>query len=98
LCDLCLSAVEAVRAVRVLEASVVNPALKFSRWRFHNSQNPNTCFKCEDYDNDVFELEDSDDLHDIFPYGVFVADDTFACNVHPHCACFCVDESDLQKT
>ena len=87
-------AVNAVRAVRALEAAVVNPNIKFSTWRFHNSKNPNTCVKCEDYDGDEYELEDPDDLLSIFPYGEFVADDTFACNVHPNCGCFCVKPSD----
>ena len=91
-------AVNAVRAVRALEAAVVNPNIKFSTWRFYNSKNPNTCLKCEDYDGDEYELEDPDDLLSIFPCGEFVADDTFACNVHPNCGCFCVKISDQIKT
>lgn len=91
-------AVNAVRAVRALEAAVVNPNVKCSTWLFHNSQNPNSCVKCEAYDGDEYELEDPDDLRDIFPYGEFVADDTFACNVHPNCGCFCTKESDQLKT
>jgi len=101
LCELCLEAVNVVRAVKIFEAAVVNPAVRFSRWRFVNSGNPNTCVKCEDYAShggDVYELEDPDDLYDIFPYGVFVADDTFACNVHPNCACYCYNESSFQVT
>ncbi len=91
-------AVNAVRAVRALEAAVVNPNIKFSTWRFYNSKNPNTRLKCEDYDGDEYELEDPDDLLSIFPWGEFVADDTFACNVHPNCGCFCVKISDQMKT
>ena len=57
-------AVNAVRAVRALEAAVVNPNIKFSTWRFYNSKNPNTCLKCEDYNGDeIHELEDPDDFH-----------------------------------
>jgi len=98
LCELCLEAVNAVRAVRAVEAAVVNPNIKFSTWRFYNSKNPNTCHKCENYDGDEYELEDPDDLQDIFPFGEFVADDTFACNVHPNCLCYCVKQSDYQKS
>ncbi len=98
LCELCLEAVNAVRVVRAVEAAVVNPNNKFSTWRFYNSKNPNTCLKCEDYDGDEYELEDPDDLLSIFPWGVFVADVTFACNVHPNCGCFCVKISDQMKT
>ncbi len=75
----------------------MDPNIKFSTWLFVNSGNPNTCKKCDDYSGDEYELEDPDDLLDIFPYGVFVADDTFACNVHPNCACHCVKQSDYQK-
>ena len=98
LCGLYLEAVNAVRVVRAVEAAVVNPNIKFSTWRFYNSKNPNTCHKCETYDGDEYELEDPDDLQDIFPFGEFVADDTFACNVHPNCGCFCVKISDQMKT
>jgi hypothetical protein len=91
-------AVNAVRVVRAVEAAVVNPNIKFSTWRFYNSKNPNTCLKCENYDGDEYELEDPDDLMSIFPWGEFVADDTFACNVHPNCGCFCVKISDQMNT
>ena len=90
-------AVIAVIAVKSFEAAVVDPNIKFSTWRFYNSKNPNTCAKCEDYDGDEYELDDPDDLTDIFPVGEFVADDTFACNVHPNCACYCVKQSDFQN-
>jgi hypothetical protein len=93
-----LEAFSAVRAVRAVEAAVVNPNVKYSTWRFYNSKNPNTCVKCEDYDGDEYGLEDPDDLLSIFPWGKFVADDTFACNVHPNCGCFCIKESDQMKT
>ena len=91
-------AVNAVIAVESFEAAVVNPNIKFSTWRFYNSKNPKTCEKCEDYDGDEYELEDPGDLLSIFPWGKFVADDTFACNVHPNCTCYCVKQSDYQKT
>ena len=91
-----LDAVNAVRAVKSFQAAVVDPNIKFSTWRFYNSKNPNTCEKCEEYDGDEYELDDPDDLKDIFPWGEFVADDTFACNVHPNCGCFCVKISDYQ--
>ena len=97
LCALCLEAVNAVMAVKSFQAAVVNANIKFSTWLFVNSGNPNTCKKCDDYSGDEYELEDPDDLLDIFPYGVFVADDTFACNVHPNCACYCIKQSDYQK-
>jgi hypothetical protein len=92
-----LDAVNAVLAVKSFQAAGVDPNVKFSTWRFHNSQSPNTCVKCEDYDGDEYELEDQDDLLSIFPCGEFVADDTFACNVHPNCGCFCVKISDQMK-
>jgi len=92
-----LDAVIAVMAVKSFQAAIVDPNIKFSTWRFHNSKNPNTCLKCEDYDGDEYELEDPDDLLSIFPWGEFVADDTFACNVHPNCGCFCVKISDQMK-
>ena len=98
LCELCLDAVNAVIAVKSLQAAVVNPRIKFSNWLFVNSGNPNTCKKCNDYSGDIYELEDPDDLLEIFPYGVFVSDDTFACNVHPNCLCYCVKQSDYQKS
>jgi len=93
-----LDAVNAVLAAQSFQAAVVDPNIKFSTWLFVNSGNPNTCKKCDDYSNDEYELEDPDDLLDIFPYGVFVADDTFACNVHPNCGCYCVKQSDYQKS
>jgi len=67
LCELCLEAVNAVRVVRAVEAAVVNPDIRFSTWRFYNSKNPNTCLKCENYDGDEYELENPDDLLNIFP-------------------------------
>ena len=100
MCELCLNeigAVKAVNVVRSFEAAVVDPTNKFSTWLFVNSGNPNTCKKCDDYTGDEYELEDPDDLMDIFPYGVFVAEDTFAFNVHPNCTCYCVKQSDYQK-
>ena len=97
MCELCLEAVNAVRVVRAVEAAVVNPNIKFSTWRFYNSKNPNTCLKCEDYDGDEYELEDPDDLLDIFPWGEFVADDTFACNVHPNRSYYVVLQSSYQR-
>ena len=91
-------AANAIHAVRAVQAAVVNPNVKSSTWCFHNSQSPNTCVKCEGYDGDEYELEDPDDLQSIFPWGEFVAEDTFACNVHPNCGCFCIKISDYQKT
>jgi len=88
-------AINVVLAVKRFEAAVVNPTIKFSTWLFVNSGNPNICEKCGDYSGDTYELEDPDDLLDIFPYGVFVADDTFACNVHPNCHCLVVRERDV---
>jgi hypothetical protein len=85
-------------AVKSFQAAVVDPNIKFSTWLFINSGNPNTCKKCDNYSGDTYELEDPDDLLDIFPYGIFVADDTFACNVHPNCLCYCVKQSDYQKS
>jgi hypothetical protein len=68
------------------EAAVVNPNIPASTWLFVNSCNLNTCKKYGDNGDDTYELEDPDDLIDIFPYGVFIAEDTFACNVYPNCA------------
>ena len=78
LCEPCLEAVNTVMAVKSFQAAVVDLNIKFSTWPFVNSGNPDTWKKCDNYSGDTYELEDPDDLLDIFPYGVFVADDTFA--------------------
>jgi hypothetical protein len=98
LCELCLDAVNAVMAVESFEAAVVDPNIKFSTWLFVNSGNVNTCEKCDEYSGDTYELEDPDDLLDIFPFGVWVDEDTFACNVHLNCVCYVVRQSDYKKT
>ena len=68
LCELLvLDAVNAVMAVKSFEAAVVDPTIKFSTWLFVNSGNPNTCKKCDNYGGDTYDLEDPDDLLDIFP-------------------------------
>ena len=100
MCERCLDPLEAVDAVivvRSFEAAVVDPTIKFSTWLFVNSGNPNTCEKCDDYSGDTYELEDPDDLRDIFPWGEFVADDTFACNVHPNRSYYVVLQSSYQR-
>jgi len=53
-----LDAVNAVLAVKIFQAAVVDPNVKFSAWLFVNSGHPNTCKKGEDYDGDEYELED----------------------------------------
>lgn len=76
--------VEAVDSLDTYDLTV-----QYTSWLFHDSGSQNTCIVCESKDGDVYKLEDPNDLLTLFPYGAWVADDTFACNIHPHCGCFC---------
>lgn len=80
--------IAAVNAVEAAEAT--NTLLLFESWIFHNSGSPNSCHLCIDHTGTIYRVSSPMDLLTVFPDGVFVAEDTFACNIHPHCACFLV--------
>lgn len=104
-----LEAVEALDAVDALDAAawasahrfkaaVVNPAIRYSVWRYVTealAPSPNLCVDCEDRAGDTFELEDPDDLLDMFPYGEWLDDNTFSPNIHPNCHCLVVRQEDV---
>ncbi len=78
------SLIGAVEAIDSLDDLTV----PYSSWLFHDSGSPNTCTDCNSQDGHVFKVEDPSDLLLIFPFGVFVAEDTFAVNIHKNCECF----------
>jgi hypothetical protein len=103
-----LDAVEALDAVDALDAAdwarkhlvaaIVNPAIRYTVWRYSTealAPSPNLCVDCEDRAGDTFELEDPDDLLDMFEYGEWLDDDTFSPNIHPNCRCLVVRQEDV---
>lgn len=56
-------------------------------WRYEAVGDDRTCPECARCDGEIFEVEDSDELLDIFPYGEFMGAATFRPNVHPNCRC-----------
>jgi uncharacterized protein with gpF-like domain len=88
-------ALEAFKAFVAFEAAVIAPRVKYSVWRFIPVLDDRTCESCIEYEDDVYELEDPDDLLGMFRYGEFTDDDTFAPNVHPNCRCMIVKEEDV---
>jgi uncharacterized protein with gpF-like domain len=88
-------ALEAFRAFQAFQAAVVSPRVKYSVWRFIIVDDKRTCEECAEYDDDVYELEDPNDLYGMFPYGEFTDDDTFAPNAHPNCRCMIVKEEEV---
>ncbi len=101
-----VDAVEAVSAaewayahlVKSFRAAVVNPAIRYTVWRFVTealAPSPNICHDCDSRSGDLFELEDPDELFDIFKYGEWLDDDTFSVNIHPHCHCLIVRDYDV---
>jgi hypothetical protein len=67
----------------------------FTNWIYHNSGSPNSCHICIEKEGMIYHLEDPSDLLTLYPYGVFVAEDTFAANIHIHCACYLTAETSL---
>ena len=88
----------AVLSEIVLRAAVVNPAIRYTVWRYVTEglkPSPNLCQNCQDHNNDLFELQDPDELSDMFSYGEWLDEDTFALNLHPNCACLVVRDHDV---
>ena len=83
---------------KALQAAVVKPGIRYTVWRYETeglAPSPNLCHNCDDHQNDVYELEDPDDLLDMFPYGEWLDDDTFSVNLHPNCHCLVVRDHDV---
>ncbi|MGD0204145.1 MAG: hypothetical protein ABSC20_09615 [Candidatus Bathyarchaeia archaeon] len=93
-----LEAVDVVEAIEVFRAAVVDPRIRYTVWGYVTeglAPSPNMCDDCDDQNCDEFELEDPDDLLDMFPYGEWLDDDTFAVNLHPNCHCTIIREEDV---
>lgn len=69
--------------------------MKYSAWRFVVVDDNKLCEGCTKHAGDFYELADPDDFYDMFEYGEWVNDDTFAPNVHPNCRCIIVKEEDV---
>ena len=81
-----------------LRAAVVNPAIRYTIWRYVTEglkPSPNLCQNCKDHKNAVYEMQDPDELSDMFPYGEWLDEDTFAVNLHPNCVCLVVRDQDV---
>ena len=95
------SVVEALQVISfagLFKAAIVNPAIRYSVWRYVTealAPSPNLCVDCDDRAGDSFELEDPDDLLDMFEYGEWLDEDTFAVNLHPNCRCLVVRDYDV---
>ena len=79
-------------------AAVVNPAIRYTVWRYVTeglAPSPNLCHNCDDHQNDTYELKDPDELLDMFPWGEWLDDDTFAVNLHPNCHCLVVRDQNV---
>ena len=88
----------AALSVFCLKAAVVNPAIRYTVWRYETeglAPSPNLCLNCDDHSSDLYELEDPDDLLDMFPWGEWLDDDSFAVNLHPNCHCLIVRDHDV---
>ena len=80
------------------KAAVVNPAIRYTVWRYVTeglAPSPNLCRNCDDNKTDTYELKDPDELLDMFPWGEWLDDDTFAVNQHPNCRCLVVRDHDV---
>ena len=95
------SVVEALQVISfagLFKAAIVNPAIRYTVWRYVTealAPSPNLCEDCDDRAGDTFELEDPDDLLDMFEYGEWLDDDTFSPNIHPNCHCLVVRQEDV---
>jgi hypothetical protein len=79
-------------------AAVVNPAIRYTVWRYLTeglAPSPNLCRNCNNNKPDTYELEDPDELLDMFPWGEWLDDDTFAVNLHPNCHCLIKRDQDV---
>lgn len=84
--------------VKPFRAAVVNPAIRYTVWHYVAeglAPSPNMCEDCAGRDGDLFELEDPDELLDMFEYGEWLDEDTFAVNIHPNCHCLIVRDYDV---
>ena len=87
-----------VLGVYGFRAAVVNPAIRNTVWRYvveGLAPSPNLCHNCNGHQNDSYELNDPDELLDMFPYGEWLDDDTFAVNLHPNCHCIVKRDYDV---
>jgi len=78
---------------KAFQASVINPVIKYTVWRYEIealAPSPNICSTCEDCQGDFYELADPDYLLDMFPYGEWLDSDTFSVNQHPNCRCLII--------
>ena len=81
-----------------LKAAVVKPGIRYTVCRYVTeglAPSPNLCHNCDNHQNDTYELTDPDELLDMFPWGEWLDDDTFAVNLHPNCHCLVVRDQDV---
>lgn len=64
-----------------------NEKPKIHVWRFYLVGDSKTCNQCSEFKDEVYQLENEDDLLEFFPYGSFAKEDLFECNIHPNCRC-----------
>ena len=91
-------AFDAFMIFKALQAAIVDPAVHYTVWRYVTEglkPSPNLCENCQDHNNDLYELEDPDDLLGMFPYGEWLDEDTFSVNLHPNCVCLVVRDHDV---
>ncbi len=92
------SALKAFENLAGFKAAIVNPAVKYTVWRYvveGLAPSPNICRLCYNRRTDLYELQDPDELRDMFPYGEWLDDDNFAVNQHPYCRCIVVRDHDV---
>jgi len=83
---------------KAFKAAIVNPAIKYTVWRFVTEglkPSPNLCNNCADHNGDLYELKDPDELQDKFPYGEWLDEDTFSVNLHPNCCCLIIRDHNV---
>jgi hypothetical protein len=95
----CAGLLEASALAQVgLKAAVVKPGIRYTVWRYVTeglAPSPNLCHNCDNHQNDTYELTDPDELLDMFPWGEWLDDDTFAVNLHPNCHCIVKRDQDI---
>jgi hypothetical protein len=77
----------AFAAFRVFYAQVVDQRPKTSTWKFFLVDDKRLCESCDEFRGELHELENDDDLYELFPYGDFIDNDVFQCLIHPNCRC-----------
>ena len=63
-------ALNAFLAFKAFKAAIVNPAIRYTVWRYVTEglkPSPNLCQNCQDHSNDVYELQDPDELEGYVP-------------------------------